>query len=100
MDYRTNRVAKSTRQLCLGEYVVEPFVDTLLRVVGSTRQGQPELRRLEGPHAGLPVVATARYGRYWLVVPQEEAEERLIANVLSESQQAWPKAHPIQGLHQ
>ena len=100
MDYRTNREAKSTRQLTFGEYVTEPSGDTLLRVVGKNRNGQPELRRLEGPHAGSQVVATARYGRYWLVVPQEEAEERMIAGVLSQIQQAWPKAHVSQALHQ
>lgn len=100
MDYQTNREAKSTRQLCLGEYVIEPSVDTLLRVVGKNRNGQPELRRLEGPHAGSQVVATARYGRYWLVIPQEEAEERLIAGFLAQTTQARSKSVGHQALHQ
>ena len=100
MDYQTNREAKSTKQLCVGEYVVEPSVDTLLRVVGRNRNGQPELRRLEGPHAGSHVVATARYGRYWLVIPQDEADERLIAGLLAHVQQATTKPLATQVLHQ
>jgi hypothetical protein len=100
MDYRTTREPKSTRQLCLGEYIVESSGDTLLRVVGKNRNGQPELRRLEGPHAGSEVVATARYGRYWLVIPQDEAEERLIAGVLAMSQQTWANPRPTPSQHQ
>jgi hypothetical protein len=88
MDNQTVREAKSTRQLCLGEYVVEPSADMLLRVVGRTKQGQPELRRLEGPHARSHVVATNRYGRYWIVIPQAEAEERLIQGLLTQHSKA------------
>lgn len=100
MDHQTVREAKSTRQLCLGEYVVEPSADTLLRVIGRNKQGQPELRRLEGPHAHSQVVATARYGRYWFVIPQAEAEERLIEGLLTQRFKASPRQLAPQSIHQ
>jgi len=99
MENQTVREAKSTRQLCLGEYVVEPSADTLLRVIGRNKQGQPELRRLEGPHAHSLVVATARYGRYWFVVPQAEAEVRLISGFIAQRMKA-PNALTTQAMHQ
>lgn len=74
---------KSTSELARGDYVMQPGENVLLSVEDVPRRGLPRIRRVEGPFAGTVFTATHRFGRRWIVVPQDEVAERMLARLLA-----------------
>lgn len=78
-----SRASKSTSQLKAGDFIVEPGINILLKVLGPTKSKKIELKRLEGPLAGSITEIGYSFGRTWHVVTAEEAEHRLLAALTS-----------------
>ncbi|MBM5458879.1 hypothetical protein H8F21_15035 [Pseudomonas sp. P66] len=71
------RLTKSTNQLCLGEYIMQPGENALLRVLDVAPRRTIKIGRLEGRYAGTTFTAGQQLGRRWEIIPPEEARTRL-----------------------
>jgi len=73
----SSRLTKSTNQLCLGEYIMQPGENTLLRVLDLAPRRTLTIARLEGHYAGTTFTTGQQLGRRWEVIPPDEAKARL-----------------------